>query len=322
MPFNSSFFNSLSRILVNKIPSGAYKISRNAILAAKLPSAFTTKSNWRGSLPRDILCTFCRSHHLSEPVFSPQSSLLDSSVDLPGSHKKLKATQLSKEEKSEAGLTAASGNPVGSIGAFSCEVKIYSKNQELILQCSPQESHRKEMDAMQSVALKVLSWLNIFFEKPDMSSEELNLLAEKLDIQFTRHFFKEFALCHSVHSFGSTRTQARSDNADEDEPSSIDIGGQNSGVTPSNGSLACISYTISLFRERDCINEHLESCEEFEFEIGNQAVLPHLEAAVAQMAVGQSAYFLVELPLSEFILAAAGESAATLSLLFSSKFAV
>ncbi|KAI3466880.1 hypothetical protein Pfo_023543 [Paulownia fortunei] len=311
---------SYYRMLVNKIPSGVYKISRDAILAAKLPLAFTTKSNWRGSFPRDILCTFCRFHHLSEPVFSTQSNLLDSSLDLPGSPKKLKVTQSSKEEKSEAGLATATvtGDPVGSIGAFSCEVKIYSKNQELILLCSPQESHRKQTDAIQSAALKILSWLNIFFEKPDMSLEKLNLLAEKLDIHLTPHYlFKEFALCHSMHNFGSTRTQLCSDNAEEDEPSFIDIGGQHSGVTPSNGSLACICYSVSLVREGDCMKEHLESFEEFEFEMGNEAVLPHLEAAVAQMAVGQSACFRVELPPSEFILAAAGDSAATLSLLSS-----
>ncbi|KAK6154826.1 hypothetical protein DH2020_009074 [Rehmannia glutinosa] len=284
---------SYYRMLVNKTPSGIYKISRDAILAAKLPSAFTTKSNWRGSFPRDILCTFCRVHHLSEPVFSTQSNLLDASLDLPGSRKKLKVTQ---------------SNSVGPIGTFSCEVKIYSKNQELILQCSPQESHRKQTDAMQSTSLKVLSWLNIFFENPDISLEKLKLLAEKLDINFTPHsLFKEFSLCHSMHNFGSN----------VDEPSFIDIGGQNSGVTPSNGSLASISYSVSLFREGDCMKEHLESCEEFEFEIGNEAVLPHLETVVVQMAVGQSAYFRVELPPSEFILAAAGDSLATLSLLSS-----
>ncbi|KAH6796252.1 hypothetical protein C2S51_037238 [Perilla frutescens var. frutescens] len=82
--------SSYYRIFVSKRPSGAYKISRDAILAAQLPFAFTTKSNWRGSFPRDILCAFCRSHHLSEPVFSTQSSSLDTSVDSPGSRKKLR----------------------------------------------------------------------------------------------------------------------------------------------------------------------------------------------------------------------------------------
>lgn len=299
---------SYFRILVSKIPSGAYKISRNAILAAQLPLAYTAKSNWRGSFPRDILCAFCRSHHICEPVFSTQSSSLDSSVDLPGSRKKLKATQLSNEEKSETGVAADPRNPAASNGPFDCKMKIYSKNQELLLECSPQESYRKQTDAVQSVSLKVLCWLDIFFEKPELSVDKLGLLAKTFDIQFTHDFFKGFALCHSVHSSGTTIMQAA------DTPF-IDIEGPTSGVSPSNGSLACISYTVSLFIEGDLTKEHLESCEEFELEVGNQAVLPHLDAAVEKMVVGQSAYFTVESPLSELILAASGDSAETLSLL-------
>lgn len=304
-------FSFLPRILVSKIPTGAYKISRNAILAAQLPLAFTAKSNWRGSFPRDILCAFCRSHHICEPVFSTQSSSLDSSVDLPGSRKKLKATQLSNEEKSKAGLAAAPSNPAAPNEAFNCKMKIYSKNKELLLECSPQESYRKQTDAVQSVALKVLCWLDIFFEKPELSVDKLGLLAKEFDIQFTHDFFKGFALCHSVHSSGTTIA---------DTPF-IDIEGPTSGITPSNGSLARISYTVSLFLG-DLTKEHLESCEEFEFEVGNQAVLPHLDAAVEKMVVGQSAYFTVELPLSEFILAASGDSAETLSMLSPSKFPI
>lgn len=299
---------SFYRFFVSKIPSGAYKVSRDAILAAHLPLAFTTKSNWRGSFPRDILCAFCRSHHLSEPIFSTQSSSLDMSVDLPGSRKKLKATQLSNEEISEAGLAAATENQKAPTGAFNCKIKIYSKNQELLLECSPQESYRKQTDAVQSVALKVLCWLDMFFEKLDVSVEELSLLGQKFDIQFTHDFFKGFALCHLVHRSGITIMQP----ADTHIP---DIEGQNSEVTPSNGSLACISYTVSLFKEGDCSKQKLESCEEFEFEVGNQAVLSYLDAAVEKMAVGQSAYFTVESPLNEFILAASGDSAETLSIL-------
>ncbi|KAK4386439.1 Small RNA 2'-O-methyltransferase [Sesamum angolense] len=65
------------------------------------------------------------------------------------------------------------------------------------------------------------------------------------------------------------------------------------------------------------MKEHLESSEEFEFEMGNEAVLPHVEAAIAQMTVGQSANFRVKLPPSEFILSVAANSAETLSLLSS-----
>ncbi|KAL3833726.1 hypothetical protein ACJIZ3_008462 [Penstemon smallii] len=309
---------SYYRILVNMIPSGAYRISREAVIAARLPLAFTTKNNWRGSFPRDILCTFCRFHHLSEPLFSIKSNSLNSSPGANVSRKKLKVNESSKEEKSGEDLAAASEDPAGHNGAFHCEVKIYTKSRHLILKCSPKESFRKQTDATQSTALKVLSWLNVFFEKPDLSREKLNLYAEKLDILLTPDLFKNFVLCHPVHKLESRRLVNfdSSDISKESEPS-IDIGGQNAGITPSIGSLACISYTASLVIEEGCKKEHLESCEQFEFEIGNEAVLPHIEAAVIQMGVGQSAHFQMDLLPSDYILAAAGDSASALSLLSS-----
>lgn len=53
-----------------RIPDGGYKLSRDAIIAADLPTAFTTRKNWRGSYPRHLLSTFCRLHWLPEPEFS------------------------------------------------------------------------------------------------------------------------------------------------------------------------------------------------------------------------------------------------------------
>ncbi|KAL2477180.1 Small RNA 2'-O-methyltransferase [Forsythia ovata] len=306
------------RLLVNMIPSGVYKLSREAILAAELPVAFTTKSNWRGSFPRDILCTFCRVHRLSEPVF-------ESSMDLSGSRKKLKVESV-KKDTNGASIASACGKSTGSVGDFKCEIKIFSKCQELILRYSPKESYKKQTDAMQHSALKVLSWLNIFLEKPDMSLEKLSYSAEKLGIQFSHDIFlKEFVLCQSVHKFGSTRLQSskpidyccinQPNNPLDDNGSSIC--GENSGVTPSNGSLACVSYSISLVTEEEFLKELIESNEEFEFEMGSEAVMSRLEAVVTQMSVGQSAFFKMELPPQEFILAAVGDSAATLSLLSS-----
>ncbi|XP_051136154.1 small RNA 2'-O-methyltransferase isoform X2 [Andrographis paniculata] len=305
---------SYYRMLINMIPSGIYKISREALLTAKLPSSFTTKGNWRGSLPKDILCAFCRLHHLSEPVFSTQSKLLVSSLDIPGSCKKLKVTQLSKEEEQESGLSTAQGNTEESVEVFNCEVKLHSKKQELILQCSPHDLHRRQTDAMNSTSLKVLSWLTIVFEEPDKSMDKLTTMAETFEICFLHQFFFN-TLCSSIRNVWGVRSKACSVNSEGDEVFLIDLGGKNTGGTPSNGSLACITYTVSLFREDACVKESLESCEEFEFELGNEGVLPHLESAVAQMAVGQSSYFRVDLPPDDFILAAAGDTAATLSLL-------
>ncbi|CAA2998958.1 Small RNA 2'-O-methyltransferase [Olea europaea subsp. europaea] len=300
------------------IPSGVYKLSREAILAAELPMVFTTRSNWRGSLPRDILCTFCRVHHLSEPMF-------EFSIDLPGSCKNLKVESVTKNTNG-ASLTSTCGKFTGTVRDFKCEIKIFSKCQELIMQCAPKECYKKQTDAMQNSALKVLSWLNIFFEKPDIALETMSSSAEKLGIQFLPGiFFKEFVLCQSVHKFGSTRLQSskainyscinQPNNTVNDK--ACYICGESSGVTPSNGSLACISYSISLVTTGEFLKEHIESSDVYEFEIGSEAVISSLEAVVTQMSAGQSAFFNMELPSQEFILAATGDSAATLSLLSS-----
>ena len=59
---------------------------------------------------------------------------------------------------------------------------------------------------------------------------------------------------------------------------SLNIEGPDSGVCPSNGSLLFISYSVSLVIEAEHMKEILESSDEFGFEIGTGAVIPHLEA--------------------------------------------
>jgi|UniRef100_A0A2N9J2J5 hypothetical protein len=85
-------------MLISKIPSGIYKLSRETVLIAELPLAFTTRTNWRGSFPRDVLLTFSCQHRLSEPVFSTISTPLKALSDSPRSSKKLKVTESAKEK--------------------------------------------------------------------------------------------------------------------------------------------------------------------------------------------------------------------------------
>ncbi|XP_059666531.1 small RNA 2'-O-methyltransferase-like [Cornus florida] len=313
------------RIFISKIPSGVYKVSRNAILAAELPAVFTMRTNWRGSFPRDLLLAFCRQHHLSEPLFSPTNDPLESVPQLPSSHKKLKVTESGKSESNGGGI-AGSGS-VGTRGTFRCEIKIFSKHKDLIIQCLPKELYKKDTDAIQNASLKVLSWLNTYFNQLDMSLDKLTSSGDVLGIQFyPQYFLKEFALCRPVHNVcQSIRTQggrvSHSNSVNQiDTVEGVyptNIGGPDSGVSPSNGCLACISYTISLVTEGEVMKELLESNEEFEFEIGTGAVITCLEGVVTQMSVGQSACFFMELPPQELILAAAGDSARTLSLISS-----
>ncbi|KAL8108480.1 hypothetical protein AgCh_024799 [Apium graveolens] len=292
----------VSRIVINKMPDGVYKLSREAILAAELPIAFTTRSNWRGSYPRDILCTFCRQHRLSVPEIIP----LENS-EVPGLHKKLKLTD-SREQETNGGSLAGSAAGVG--GTFKCEIKIISRSQELILWCTPKESFKKQSDAIQDAALKILTWLNNYFKNPKMSVENLTTSAHEIDIQFYPRCFKEFELCLVVNNTSRLlNSDCLSDNTD-----SVNDSDDMSGVSLSTGSLACISYSIYLLAG-DCGKELLERSEEFEFEIGSKAVFSHLEAAVTKMSVGQSVSYKAEVLSRELIMSAATDSERILSLL-------
>ncbi|KAL7211264.1 hypothetical protein ACSBR2_014195 [Camellia fascicularis] len=316
------------RVLISKIPSGVYKLSREAILAAELPGAFTTRTNWRGSFPRDLLCTFCRQHRLSEPVFSNVNSL-EPLPESPGLQKKLKVTESGNAETNGGGNAVGDGKSVAAKGTFKCEVKIFSKCQDLIIECSPKESFKKQNDAIQNASLKVLSWLNKYFKKLDMPLEELSSSGDVLDIQFhPQFFFKEFSLCISVYTFWQSsgaedgrlldlNCMNQVNGTVGDTVCPINIEGPDTGVSPSNGYLVCIIYTICLVTEGEYMKELIESNKEFEFEMGTGSVISSFEAVVTQMSVGQSARFYMDLPPQELILASARDSSRVLSLLTS-----
>ncbi|OVA08041.1 RNA-binding protein Lupus La [Macleaya cordata] len=319
------------RMLVGRLPDGGYKLSRDAIIAAELPIAFTTRTNWRGSFPRDLLCTFCRQHWLPEPEFSTIgiSNPTQSPSKKQKTGQKLMASKPAKETEYKNGGTvdANGGESVGFGGTFKCEVKIFSKSQDLIIECSPGDCYRKQSDAIQSAALKVLLWLHKYFKRLDIPIEKWSSSEDVVGIRvYPKIFSKEFAFCLSVHTVQNTSVLRKcsllGSNCVEQleinqqyKVCSPNIGGPDSGASPSNGSLVCISYGISLVREGEDMKEPLESSDEFEFEIGTGAVIPQIESCVTQMSINQSACFSTELPHQLLVLAAAGDSAKSLSLL-------
>ncbi|KAF5193773.1 Small RNA 2'-O-methyltransferase-like [Thalictrum thalictroides] len=323
------------RMLVGRLPDGGYKLSRDAILAAELPLKFTNRSNWRGSFPKDLLSTFCRQNWLSEPEFS--SVYIDESgqsSEILETCKKLKLSNSSKEVVENGGTGDANGvESVGQKGTFRCEVKILSRNKDLIIVYSPQEAFRKPNDAIQNASLEVLSWLNRYFKHLNVSTEKYSS-GDIHGIHVYPHTIqKEFALCLSVQNAHQDTSvyNARQSNgfqrctsvgpqcmnmySKQNELQSFHIEGQDSGVYPSSGYLACISYSISIKQAGEHMKELLEKCDEFEFEIGSGAVSPLLEACVTQMSINQSACFISELPPWHLILAAARNQANSLSLL-------
>ncbi|PON35087.1 3'-RNA ribose 2'-O-methyltransferase, Hen [Parasponia andersonii] len=310
---------SYYRMVLSKVPSGVYKLSRGAVLAADLPLAFTTRTNWRGSFPRDVLCTFCRQHRLSEPVFSTVS-ISKAPSKTSGLHKKLKVKDSAVEETdcANGSITAAGAKEAVESGVtFRCEVKIYSKFQDLLIECSPKDSYKKQGDSIQNASLKVLTWLDAYFKNLDIPVERLNCSVCELDIKFNpKSVFEAFALCRPIQFF----QHRESPDGRLDESNAMPgqgICGPDSGVSPSNGSLSCISYSVMLVIRSDNTKVLLESSDDFEFEMGSRSVIHQIEAAVMQMTVGQSAFLLADMPSPEFILAAADDSERILSALSS-----
>lgn len=302
------------RMLVSKMPGGLCKLSRESILAAELPGVFTTRTHWRGLLPRELLCTLCRQYRLSEPTFSMICDSQEPAKETTESCKKLKVKDSNLEVVGNENHVVANGKDAVAVeGKVRCEIRLFSKSQQLLLQCIPKESYKKQSDAVQNASLRVLSWLNIYFMQPDILSEKLTSFGADSGIYCDKsQFLKEFHLYQSIHDFWTKMDPQRGSFLSHINQQSNMLGhdienlvmeGPETGAAPSNGSLVCIKYNVFLVSEVK--KQHLESIDEFEFEIGTGSVIPYIETAVLQMAVGQSVCFNVELLPHECILAAA-----------------
>lgn len=322
----------IARMLVARMPDGLYKLSRDSLLIADLPGLFTTKTNWRGSLPRDILCAFCRQHRLSEPVFDVVCNSNKSDHDSHGSCSNLSTEKLRTGVASKTrGALATIGPNSAKIESFSCGVKVFSKNHNLILESSRIDTFMKQGDAVQNASLRVLSFLNLYFKQPNMTIEELCLLGADCDIQcHSTCFMKEFSLCQLLHKVQqpSHLRGGHKLNTNHRDPSNVvsifenkqwSIQGAACGSLPSNGSLVSISYSVILVSKSIQIREILEKSDEFEFEIGIGAVISCIEAAVLQMTAGQSVCFYLDMPQTELVLAATMDCEKVLSFLSSSE---
>ena len=320
-------FWGLCRICCGMSPNGIYKISRQAVLAAQLPASFTTKSNWRGPFPREILSMFCHQHRLADPVFAISTAPVKSLADVYRSHKNLKVSggsddaddeNLSKEKEDAPGL----GN------GFRCEVKVLTKSQGLVLECSPKKFYEKENDAVQNASLKALLWFSKFFDDMDVVGSDSDD-EEDIKSPSTTH---AFTIPPNLGNGDSSRTKNVPSVEEKRVPS----------IT--NGSVVSICYSLSLEvdpefstdgevregNEEDMESEEdaeyyepsidlIESHEEIEFEIGTKAMNPLIETAVTQMTVGEFASFNATLfaAAEALILAASSDTARTRYLLSS-----
>ncbi|XP_027346337.1 small RNA 2'-O-methyltransferase isoform X2 [Abrus precatorius] len=269
------------RMLLGKTPAGIYKLSREAILTAELPSRFTTRANWKGSLPRDILCMFCRQHRLSEPLFSiihPFKTPSESSE----SYLKVAASGMNMIECVNGASVATNSKHLDS-EVFKCEIKLTSRFGDLILQCSPKGCYKKQNDAIQNASLTLLSWMNKYFKSMIVPFEQLDETGDNFEVQIcSETIFREIFDGQSIHngqldgircnklvesiymnsSYDALKTGVRS----------LNIEGSDSGNCPCSGSLPCIRYSVSLVVEAgDSVKMlALLSCKDcyMEYEIG------------------------------------------------------
>lgn len=306
-------------MLLGKVPDGHYKLSREAILVAELPTAFTARSNWKGPLPRDLLCVFCCQHRLLEPLFSVKG--IDSSeTQMEEAYRKVKLPRSAGESEVTNGPgIAASDRDSDKPTTFKCEVKILSRRQDIILECLSANAYKKEFDAIQNVALEVITWFNKYFKQLDMSIENLASFGYEDNITIYPHnFCREFAQLVSIYGAKQNyylRKCVTLQSIYKDEPDiKLDNGvildnveGDDSGVFPLPRSLTCISYTVTLMRKGEPMKQLIESRDEFEFEGGTGAVINQLEACATQLSVNQAAKFITELPSKDLLLAAAGD---------------
>ncbi|KAG2640102.1 hypothetical protein PVAP13_2KG070400 [Panicum virgatum] len=307
------------RILLGKLPDGNCKMSRDAILAAELPSAYS-RFSWKGLSPRDLLCSFCRNQRLSEPLFAVNRVSCDMLTSAVSSEER---GALAKSVENQCTNDVIIDKENSDI--FTCEVKICSRKQEILLEYSAAHTWSKESDAIQNSALKVLIWFNDYFKQLNTKMDKLYL--SNCTDSFKIHpniFLQEFAMCLSVYSNTGCNDSGMCSSVGpfivdtpkkqlESTATLTRIEGPDSGVFPSHGSLTSISYTASLVMKDKAKIYLLESHNEFEFEIGTGAVSNQLESCVTQLSVNQAACFIAELPPRDLILAAASEFSHELS---------
>lgn len=284
-------------MLVGKIPVGNYKLSREAMLAVDLPTTYATRSNWRGSSPRDLLSVFCHHHRLSVPIFDIET--VNTSDICPAKSNRLKQSCLPNPEDDfgrEKEFHSIMKNDSDSLVYFRCVIKILTSKNELMVQYSQNDIYQKQTDAIQNAAFIIISWLNNYFKQLDMPMTTLFANGQSCGIHVnTEIFSKEFGLCLPVHGAGSihdkryssfgSNTCNQSKQVQENETINFDISGPDSGISPSEGSLVCINYTVVLVSKDKDLNQTLETKDEFEFEIGTGAVIHQLDACIVQMSI-------------------------------------
>ncbi|WCJ44394.1 double-stranded RNA binding protein-related / DsRBD protein-related [Euphorbia peplus] len=113
----------------------------------------TAKSNWRGSFPREILCSFCRLHWLSEPVFTTASVPLKESC-ITRSKNEVNVAEKVQQNGNHANGTNVGPDAMDYRSMYRCEAKIFSKCEDLLMKCSPKETYKRANNSIHNASLQ------------------------------------------------------------------------------------------------------------------------------------------------------------------------
>ncbi|CAN8325442.1 unnamed protein product [Cochlearia groenlandica] len=306
---------SFYRIFYSISPNGIYKTSRNALNAAHLPVLFTSKAYWRGLLPQEILCLFCRQQQLAEPVFTVSSAPVKPLYTILKSYQKLKDSESDDHDRDNQSLSMETEEIQGSRNGYRCEVKILSKSHDLVLDCSSRNFYKKENYAIQNASLKALSWFCGFFD--DMDADPLH---PEYDDEVVEGLFEQKICMIEINTSSKRPNVIRNRGSTKSRTTSSRLRGRKHVRSIPKGSLVTIRYSVFLTvdadfsRSGESLKEHIESSEEIEFEVGNGSMNENLELVVTQMTVGQYACFATDSPAQGLVLAAAADTVRTRSL--------
>ncbi|KAL2635375.1 hypothetical protein R1flu_006854 [Riccia fluitans] len=295
------------RMMLQRFPQGSYKVSRNSILAAKLPTAFSSKVQWKGTAPRGLLIEFCQHHRLPEPVFTltaagsfstEHPSSAGAGVEEPKEVKSTGADDVPYEacegrNDDENSVAAMHGGP------FTCKVRV-EWLKGMAVEVESDGPFRNRHDAQQSAALKALhqidSWFEsslagvyepLFLDKPEGEVDGDLLMGDYDDV------------------VGLERRDCwEADDMEFFEGEELEDGTQTDRVPPT-GATATIRYAVRWHGDADSrnkpLNVLLEKHEKFEFELGNGAVIGALDALVSKMTVGELACVTIASPPSALL---------------------
>lgn len=263
------------RLLLGRTPEGNYKLSRYAILVAKLPCSFSSRLQWRGKLPRLLLIDFCHQHRLPDPEFS--FSLTKASGGMVSDDK----------EKDGTGNTS-----------YKCMAKIVDEGKAI--EFESERLYRNRNDAAQSAALQALLFLSkkadAVYENPQKSgvcrgqqAEAVGLHERAESLSMPKNMSASRACVNGVHVAKDQGFKAS------------DRGQSDSNKIIVAGSIVSISCDVWLVGYGTDVK--VEAHEEFEFELGIGGIIAELENAVLGMQVGGYEQLSLSVPSLESVLA-------------------